>query len=93
MSEMKLFVWPTVKALRQYGDGITFALAPDKESAIEAILKRYWKEQVEPEIGKSIHTSLLESHIKIYIGLSEELKAEEPLVVEDVEGFWVYGTA
>ena len=92
-SKLKLYVWDKVEALRQYGDGIAFALAPDRESAIEAILRKYWKEQIEPEIGKSIHTSLLESHIKTYIGLSEELKAEEPLVVEDVEGFWVYGTA
>ncbi|RLG23855.1 hypothetical protein DRN85_08575 [Methanosarcinales archaeon] len=91
--KLKLYVWNEVESLAQYGDGITFALAPDKESAIEAILRKYWKEVVETEVKRGSGTSLVDSYVKTYTSLSEELKAKEPLVVENIEGFWVYGTA
>jgi len=91
--KLKLYVWNEVEALRQYGDGIAFALAPDKESAIEAILGKYWKETVEAEVKRCSGTSLIDSYIKTYTSLNEELKIREPLVIEDIEGFFVYGTA
>ena len=78
MPKMKLFVWPTVKALAQYGDGIAFALAPDKKSAVDAVLKkfkkesRYWQDD--------------------YARLAKELEETEPLIVENIEGFWRYGS-
>jgi len=92
-SKLKLYVWDKVEALRQYGDGIAFALAPDRESAIEAILRKYWKEVVETEVKRCSETSLVDSYVKTYTSLNEELKTKEPLVIEDVEGFFVYGTA
>ena len=92
-SKLKLYVWDKVEALRQYGDGIAFALAPDRESAIEAILRKYWKEVVETEVKRCSGASLVDSYVKTYTSLNEELKTKEPLVIEDVEGFFVYGTA
>ncbi len=80
MSEMKLFVWPTVKALAQYDDGIAFAfaLAPNKKDAVDAVLKKFKRESRYWQMD--------------YVDLAKELVETEPLVVESTEGFWRYGS-
>jgi len=90
--EMKLYVWTEVEALKQCGDGIAFALAPNKEVAIKAILKKYWEEEIE-SIGRKEPDFILEEAMRTYTYLNKELKTKEPLMVESIEGFYEYGTA
>ena len=80
MPKMKLYVWPEVESLSNYKPGIAFALAPNKEDAIEAILRKYKQEEDEDWVQMQ------------YPCLAEELRKTEPLVVEETEGFWMEGS-
>ncbi|RLG23854.1 hypothetical protein DRN85_08570 [Methanosarcinales archaeon] len=81
MPKMRLFVWFEVEPLSDYEPGIAFALAPNKEDAIDdAVLRKYKQEGDKNWVWRQ------------YPCLAEELRRVEPLVVGETEGFWMEGS-
>lgn len=82
-NKLKLFVWlDNIKTLAQYGDGTVFALATDKETAIEMVVNEYYKYRKEnPEYTDEINSLL------------SELATTKPLVFQNPVAFFIMGSA